>query len=391
MKNIISEMKFFLLFISSLFSMQLKAQIHQTAKLFVLTGKVKGRDTGYLILRYTDYRGKLTNDTTYLQNGSFEFSGKIEDQPQRVAIKGPKKVIDFNEVSFVNVFMEPTVQNIILTEDDYEHAKMSGSVTQRELDIFNMKSDSISLKYKNMDRQLINAKYAYQNAKNEKEKDAALKKESELNIKLAPRFAETINLDIWFIKHYPNSYVSPFVFYFPATILEVDSATKLFNLLSEKIKNSNSGKYIADLLKKRKKNAIDSVAYNFTAVDSRGHTTVLSDFRDKMVLLDFWASWCAPCRKEIPHLKSLYDQYHPKGFEIIAISIDKDSSAWQNAVLQEKINNWQNILVNKDIATNYVNVTNPIPSQILINGDGKIVWKSDNEKSLDQALKTLIE
>lgn len=97
--------------------------------------------------------------------------------------------------------------------------------------------------------------------------------------------------------------------------------------------------------------------------------------KGKLVLLDFRASWCVPCREGIPVLKQYYDQYHSKGFEIVTISIDRRKSDWKEAVLEEKIPYFHNVLVNEEITKGYENVLLPIPSQILINREGIIIWK----------------
>ena len=142
---------------------------------------------------------------------------------------------------------------------------------------------------------------------------------------------------------------------------------------------------------RKKQNTIAKEAYNFSTHDIKGNPVSLSDFKGKYLYIDFWASWCPPCRAEIPHIKELFQQYHSKGLEILTISIDKDSIEWQKAVVKEKISNWHNILVNKEIENNYSNVNNPIPSGMLIAEDGKIIWKSNREEGLREALKRLIK
>ncbi|KAA9038537.1 AhpC/TSA family protein [Ginsengibacter hankyongi] len=359
-------------------------------KQFILTGVVHGRDTGFIVLRYINKSNRWIFDSTYLQNGRFRFEGKI-NEPTSAVISGKKKIIDFDEVNYVNIFLEPDSQHIELTENDYIHAKVIGSAAQNELDTFNLKIDSINAKYKIPLQQLTAAKYAYQKAQNEKEKENALQKEKEISGKLNPRYDEVINEDISFLLHHPDSYVSPFIFYAPANILPIDSAITLFHTLSPRIQNSISGKYIADLLRKKEQNTVGKTPYDFNTRDINGHDVSLSKFRGRYLLIDFWASWCAPCVAEIPNIKKLYEQYHVKRFDVLSISIDKDSVAWRKAVTRERISNWQNIRANEEIANNYPNVNNPIPSGMLIGPNGKIIWKSGGDETLGERLKRMIK
>lgn len=359
-------------------------------KQFVLTGVVHGRDTGFIVLRYTNILGKWVSDTTYLQNGKFIFEGKI-NEPTRAIVSGKRKIIDFDEVNYVNIFLEPDTQHIDLTENDYIHAKVTGSFTQQEFDTFNIQIDSINAKYKIPLQQLIAAKNAHQNAKSAEEKEKALQQESKISEKLKPRSDEIIREDISFLIRHHDSYVSPIILYTPANVLPVDSAITLFHTLSPRIQNSINGKYIADLLRKKEQNTVGKTPYDFNTRDINGHDVSLSKFRGRYLFIDFWASWCAPCVAEIPNIKKLYEQYHVKGFDVLSISIDKDSVAWRKAVTKERISNWQNIRANEEIANNYPNVNNPIPSGMLIGPNGKIIWKSGEDETLGEMLKRIIK
>lgn len=385
-------MKFFLTLICCIsLSIGHAQSLHKDGKSFVLNGIINGCDTGHVILVYTNFMGKWTRDTTYLRNGRFRFEGKISE-PTLASVSGYRpKIIDFNQVNYVSIFLEPTVQTIALNKDYYTHAKMSGSATQKEFDTFNKHIDTINAKYKSINQQLIIAKYAYENAKTQKGKESALREENMLIRKLVPRSNEIMHEDISFLLHYPDSYVSPFIFYSPANSLPLDSAESLFNTLTLKIQNSISGRDIAELLRKRKENAIGEMPYNFEATQTNGRSISLSNLRGKYVLLDFWASWCGPCRAEMPFIEKLYNIYHHKGLEIVTISIDKDSAKWKEAVIKEKINNWYNILVNEGIKDNYENVYQPIPSEMLIAPDGKIIWKSNENETLKEALRRCLE
>jgi thiol-disulfide isomerase/thioredoxin len=328
-----------------------------TNKKFILNGTVHDRDTGYVILAYSTGLNKLVRDSAYLQKGKFKFEGETS---------APfSAILNVAAVNSVQIFIEPTVQEIELTGNNYDHAKMTGSYTQKEWEALKMRYDSIDTKYSSIDQKELDGKND-----------------------------ERLYADISFILTHPNSYLSAWLLYTPANVLDIDSAKALFTTLSPRIQNSSGGKYIADYLRKKEQNIIGKTPYNFTVQDITGNNISLSDFRNKYVYIDFWASWCVPCIAQIPHLKELYEKYRTKGFEIITISIDADSIAWKKAVVRHQLQNWHHILANEEIEKNYPNVRNPIPSGILISPDGKIIWKSmggGNEEELGEILKRVIK
>jgi hypothetical protein len=172
--------------------------------------------------------------------------------------------------------------------DGVEGFPDTGSLTQQEFDTFRIQIDSIDAKYKIPLQQLIVAKYAYQNAKTEAEKEKALQEESEIAGKLNPRSDEIINEDILFLVHHPDSYVSPFIFYSPANILPVDSAINLFQTLSPGIQKSVNGRAITNLLRIKKQNSVGKIPYNFNTRDINDNNVSISKFLGKYLYIDFW-------------------------------------------------------------------------------------------------------
>ncbi len=141
-------------------------------------------------------------------------------------------------------------------------------------------------------------------------------------------------------------------------------------------------------MEKKKKIKTGTILANFKAADINGQRISLSQFKGKYVLLDFWASWCVPCRKAMPHLKEVYNDYHSKGFEIITISIDDNRKNWEDAVKKEEISNWYNVIKNEE--TNKIfQAVQFVPAQLLIDLTGRIIWNSndDNTNSWESILK----
>lgn len=177
----------------------------------------------------------------------------------------------------------------------------------------------------------------------------------------------------------------------------VDTVTTLYNHLHKNIQNGVSGRHFKLMLTNLNNSKVGSVAPGFTINDINNHPISLSSFRnDKYVLLDFWASWCVPCREDVPYLKEIYQKYNPKGLEIIGISKDDDASLWKKAIAEDKIQNWKHILApfskqkNDSLVTNKYFVYS-IPVKILINKEGIIIgrWNGGGDENMDSLKKLL--
>jgi len=109
---------------------------------------------------------------------------------------------------------------------------------------------------------------------------------------------------------------------------------KAYNTLSPGLKNSTTGKLLKVQIQSNKRSAIGAMAPDFIQPDTNGRPVRLSQYRGKYVLVDFWASWCAPCRAENPNVVAAYNKYKDKNFTVIGVSIDDEGSkaAWLKAI-----------------------------------------------------------
>lgn len=167
---------------------------------------------------------------------------------------------------------------------------------------------------------------------------------------------------------------------------------KDFALLPTWAKSSPDGKSIAAKIEGAKSAHINTKAKNFVQQSSTEQKISLEAFKGKYVLLDFWASWCAPCRKEHPDLIKTYEQFKNKNFEIISVSLDSENDNWLNAISKDKLT-WTQISDLKgqqnDIAVQYG--VQSVPANFLINPKGVIIDKNLTGEELYKRLKTLLD
>lgn len=182
----------------------------------------------------------------------------------------------------------------------------------------------------------------------------------------------------------------------PVFILVSIGNERYFDSLSTKVQNSYYGVQVASRIKKIQKSEIGKKVVDFNCKDQKGNHFTLSNNKCKYIILDFWASWCKPCRESHPELISLYNQYNLKGLEIVGISTDRNNtSAWLSAIEQDKIGKWKHILDGscniKSIAdTNYVRF---LPEKIIIDSNFIIIkrYKGHQEGYIKKFMDSLYQ
>ena len=141
------------------------------------------------------------------------------------------------------------------------------------------------------------------------------------------------------------------------------------------------------------KTSIGALAPELAFPDPDGNIRKLSDLRGKVVLIDFWASWCGPCRRESPNVRNVYAKYHDKGFEVFSVSLDRDANNWKKAIKDDKLV-WPNHVSDlkywsSEAAAIYG--VRSIPSMFLLDREGRIVAKDLRGEALERAVKQLLE
>ncbi|BDF52621.1 thiol:disulfide interchange protein [Odoribacteraceae bacterium] len=153
----------------------------------------------------------------------------------------------------------------------------------------------------------------------------------------------------------------------------IDEAEKVWNQFDPSIRHCYALKQLENLIQRGKNCAVGHEAPNFELITSTGGKIALSSLRGKYVLIDFWASWCGPCRREIPNIKKVYAEFKDKGLQVVGVSIDNSDKAWKKALEEENMDYLQ--LYDPEGITSKLYNYNGIPFIILISPEGIILEK----------------
>lgn len=367
----------------------------QVAKKFSLAGNIANAPAGKVFLYY--HTGTETKrDSTLLRNGAFQFTGSLAEPVMATLVIGDGRRSS-DDPNSTNIFLEPAaVMQLAASYGNLINAAVKGAALQSQYQLFRAAQQKISTRWKQVMDTLsaINRRsnFAFQETK---------------AWVLSPYHAEMEELEYDFIKKYPNSYVTAYLLQFSRNY-SLDSIRKWYAAFPAPVKNSMYGKQIATRLEESKKGAPGTMAAGFTATDINKQPISLSDFKGKYVLLDFWASWCLPCRKLNPHLKELYAKYKDKGFEVIGVSDDdRNPQAWLDAVKKDGLP-WKQVLrgmkmemvkdrpvFDRTNDISYLYNIHSLPTQVLIDRNGKVVARYGGEggephEALDKKLEELL-
>ena len=358
---------------------------------FTISGdvsKVKDLIAKVYLNYYAD--GKSTMDSAEVKDGKFSFTGTLADpvmgslRAKYQEVPGAKsmKAISYNR-DIKQVFLENSKIKIA-SVDSFANATIKGS-----------KSHTAYVSWTDLTKE-----ETAQSAALNKEYSEFYKKKDQAGMDridaACDKLTEQKNIkNKQYLKDNASSPIAMFVLkQYAGYDINADDVEPMFLALPEQLRASPAGKDMTEKLETAKKTGIGKMAMDFTQNDTLGIPVSLSSFRGKYVLIDFWASWCGPCRQENPNVVKAFNAYNSKGFTVLGVSLDQPTAKdkWMKAIHDDKLT-WTQVSDLKywknDVAVQYG--IQAIPQNFLIDPQGKIVGKNLRGEALNKKLEALFK
>ncbi len=342
---------------------------------FIVKGKVLNKESGVVRLNQIGEKS-FDAKTCELTNGEFYFEGEVH-LPEEFFIQY-KENESSRGTDYFKFFVEPSSETeIIFNTEDFYKSDFKGSTIGNE---YWKISQTI---YNEFDSKIKKLIPDYQNAQ-----DAGNKEQlNKIVGKLDSITNLTQNWVLDYIGTHPKSYISADLLYQRQFNIELDTLQKYFDRLDENLIESKYYKRLKSYLSVQ----VGNPFLDFELTDLNGNIHKLSSIaKDKVVLIDFWASWCKPCREHNKHLKELYENNKSNGFEIVGVSQDRDTTQFLKAIEEDEMT-WLNMLDKSDensVGKKYESTS--VPFNILIDNYGIIVYRANDYENLEIMVNKLI-
>ena len=336
---------------------------------FHISGHISGLDSGMVYLLKAQNQMPLMLDTAEIKNGKFFFKGDVENPSELHFLR-----LNDREL-LAMLFLEPGKTNVKAYVDSLNATKVTGSDETDVLNIYLGEVNSLVKRIEEYNRRYTQAR----------SQDEANRYQIEYKASIDNMYVFIKN----FVRENSSSPVAAYITLTQlSNQLEFEELKEIKKLFAPELSKSVYLKELDDILEKMGKTAVGVLAPDFTINDSNGNPVKLSSFRGKYLLIDFWASWCQPCREENPNIVTAYAKYKNKGFEILGVSLDQSKNDWLNAISTDKLE-WVHVLDSQKEAVRLYEVAS-IPHSILLDKEGKIIAKNLRDNKLDETLSKLM-
>lgn len=352
---------------------------------YIVTGTIKGLDGKTVILeKQDDATGQLVPvDTVKIEKGKFVFKGKSKEPEMRLiqveTVQG--------KVPFI---LENGDIEMEINKDSVGNTKVGGTYNNDELSAYKEKGMAVQKKM-----------MKFQEANMQKMNDARQKNDTVVMNSLRKEFSkfqdDFVKQSDEYVSSHPKAFISALIIegMFNQMVPDTKKIKKFYEALDKSVKDTKHGKSIKTKLDQLTKPVasvgVGSMAPDFSAPNPEGKMVSLKESMGKVTIVDFWASWCNPCRAANPEMVALYDEMHMKGLNIVSVSLDKEAGKWKEAIAKDKLS-WNQIsnlkFWEEPIAITY-NIKS-IPATFILDASGKIVARDLTGPALKAKVSELL-